>query len=177
MHIRTILPVVALSLLSATSAFSQSVGSLSIPAAAFDGVRSFQNTSGTSKYFRTLLYAPVFLPHGSTAINMTCGGKAPFGKNIIFTLRRNQPQQANVDMAVLETSLDGAGFEFVTESVSDAQTIDNRIFNYFIVVDVSKPGGNLPGDRAVCPPTSPSDVDPNRTKCSVGFCRVTYTLP
>jgi len=157
-----------------TTAFAQDSGWLSVPAAAFNGERTFPNATGTAQFFRTTAVAPVILPDNATVTFMACGGRATFRKQIIFTLRRNEPQQENVDMAVLETSLNGTGFEFVSDNQIIDGAVDNSRFNYFIVADVNRPGGNSPGNREICKVTSgPTGVG---TECSVGFCRLGYTL-
>lgn len=165
--------ILTLGMLSSTAS-AQNSGWLSIPAAAFSGSRSFPNGTGTAQFFRTTAFAPVILPDNATVTVMSCGGRAVFRKHIIFTLRRNEPQQENVNMAVLETSLDGTGFEFVTSNQIIDGAVDNRSFNYFIMADASKPGGNLPGNRTVCTPTT--GPEGSGTQCSVGFCRIGYTL-
>lgn len=149
-----------------STASAQNSGWLSIPAVAFSGARSLPNDTGTAQFLHTTAFAPVTLPDNATVTLMSCGGRASFRKRIIFTLRRNEPQQQNVDIAVLGTSLGGRGFEVVTSNRIAAGGVDNRRFNYFIMADVSKPGGNRPGNRAAC----------SGTQCSVGFCRIGYTL-
>lgn len=147
-------------------ASAQSVGYTSIPSSAFHGERSVQNVTGTARTIFSLLYAPVYLPQGATVTTLSCGGTAFFQKQIVFTLRRNNPQQANVDMATTRTTLDGTGFEFVSTDAITSGLIDNSQFNYFLVADVDKPEGNQPGSRAACP----------NEECSVGFCRIRHTL-
>ena len=156
------------------AASAQDSGWLSLPAAAFSGAGAFPNATGTAQFFRTTAFAPVILPDNATVTFMACGGRAAFRKQIIFTLRRNEPQQENVDMVVLETALDATGFEFVSENQITDGAVDNRKFNYFIVADVSKPGGNSPGNRAVCANTS--GPGGSGTQCLVGFCRLGYSL-
>lgn len=157
-----------------TTAAAQDSGWLSVPAPAFNGVGAFPNATGTAQFFRTTAFAPVMLPDNAMVTAMACGGRASFRKQVVFTLRRNDPQQQNVDMAVFETSLDGTGFEFVSANQITNGAVDNRRFNYFIVADVSKPGGNLPGDREVCNGTT--GPDGAGTECLVGFCRIGYSL-
>ena len=83
------------------------------------------------------------------------GGQDPATDvNLRFTLRRNQPQIANVDMAVVESTLAATGFQFMTTSTVVSPQIDNSTFNYYVVAST------------IASPCS---------GCSVGFCRVSYT--
>ena len=151
-------------------------GFISIPASEFSGNGMAHNSSGTAVFLRTTAFAPLLLPDNATITFFSCGGKATFRKEVIFTLRRNEPQQANIDMASLETGLDETGFVTLTSNDIVQGEVDNRRFNYFIVADSSKPGGNNPGDRAICNPTQ-NGTDPVSTECSIGFCRIGYTTP
>jgi hypothetical protein len=148
----------------------QSIGFVSVPASAFtgrldSGVEGYDgNESGTARFFQVKMFAPVNLPHGATVTSFRCGGRAFFKRRIAFTLRRNEPQQANVDMATTKTSLDGTGFEFVETTEIKSGEIDNAKFNYYIVAEIEDPNVTPP-TKAMCPDG----------ECTVGFCRIGYT--
>ena len=149
-------------------------GFLSIPASEFSGNDVAYNDSGTTTFIRTAAFAPILLPDDATITFFGCGGRAAFRKEVIFTLRRNAPQQANIDMAVLQTGLDETGFVFLNTNEVVQGEVDNKLFNYFIVAEASKPDAVQPNSRAICIPTQ-NGVDLKSTECSVGFCRVGYT--
>jgi hypothetical protein len=141
---------------------------LSIPSSAFTPKDSNDgwtgNTSGTARYFdesillQSYLFAPVQLPHEATVTGFRCGGQDPATDvKLRFTLRRNQPQIANVDMAVVESTFATTGFQFMTTSTVVSPQIDNSTFNYYVAAS--------PVFFTVGPCTG----------CSVGFCRVSYT--
>ncbi len=124
--------------------------------AGYDG-----NDTGTARLFdgSLRLFAPVSLPHGATVTSMRCGGRAPNSEfRIIFTLRRNQPQQANVDMASAMTTFQGTGFQTVSTRSITSPVVNNANFNYYIVAQLDM-----------------VDVG-NCQSCSVGFCRIGYTV-
>lgn len=165
-HILVLAAVLAV--VSPTS-FAQSTNFVSVSASAFTGQSDGPptgydgNISGTSRSFHVLMFAPVNLPHGSTVTSLRCGGKAFFGRRIAFTLRRNEPQQENVDMATARTSLNGTGFEHVTANRIESGEIDNGMYNYYIVAEVENPAVTPP-TRAFC------------SECNVGYCRVGYSF-
>jgi hypothetical protein len=153
-------------LLIASVALAQSpTHFLSIPSSGFtpqtseDGYSG--NQSGTARFFQAglLMFAPVNLPHGATVTSMRCGGRAPRSDfRIIFTLRRNEPQLANVDMATVMTTFEGIGFQFVGTSSITSPVVNNSRFNYYIVAEADAI------DVGFC------------TSCSIGFCRIGYTV-
>jgi len=153
-------------LLIASVALAQSpTRFLSIPSSGFTPQTSEEgysgNQTGTARFFGTgfWMFAPVNLPHGATVTSMRCGGQAPFSDDrIIFTLRRNDPQQANVDMATVMTTFERTGFEFVATSSITSPVVNNNRFNYYIVAEADLI------DVRHC------------TNCSVGFCRIGYTV-
>jgi hypothetical protein len=105
------------------------------------------------------MFAPVTVPHGATIGSMRCGGRAPSSEfRIVFTLRRNEPQQANLDMATVMTTFEGLGFQFVDTNSITSPVINNERFNYYIVAQTNTL------DVGFCP------------NCSVGFCRIGYTV-
>ena len=132
-------------LLVASVALSQTTSFLSIPSSGFTPLNSegtgnagySGNQTGTARLFAGsfLMLAPVNLPHGATVTSMRCGGRAPSSDfRIVFTLRRNEPQQANVDMATVMTTLGQTTFQFVdTSSITSPVIADNASFNYYIV--------------------------------------------
>lgn len=142
---------------------------ISIPASAFysgpDG-HGRPNKSGTAMDFHTVLFAPVSLPQNATITSFNCGGRATFRKSVIFTLRRNEPQQQNIDIASMRTSLDGTNFEFVGTRSINSGVINNANFNYYIVAEVDDPTKNPP-TRSICGSQS-------NPKCSVGFCNIGF---
>lgn len=155
--------------LTASEAVGQQTASfLSIPASAFTprqvlGDSGYDgNESGTARLFGNnfVMFAPVHLPHRASVTSLSCGGRAPSSQiQVIFTLRRNQPQQANVDMATTSTDLAQTGFQFVSTTSIVEPVINNQRFNYYLVavarhIDVGR-----------CP------------RCLVGFCSIGYTVP
>jgi hypothetical protein len=161
------------SMFAAPLAMAQSTatGFIAVPASGFVdaklGPASRFNLTGTTQFFNVMLFAPVSLPHGYTITSFKCGGKSFFNRSVVFTLRRNDPQQQNVDIATVKTTLEGTGFEFVETSSITSGKIDNSRFNYYIVVDVED-NRNLPNIDVFCP-------DNGNPKCSVGFCSVGYS--
>jgi hypothetical protein len=138
---------------------------LSIPSSGFTPQTSEAgyggNLTGTARFFEEgfLMFAPVNLSHGATITSMRCGGRAPRSDfRIIFTLRRNEPQQANVDMATVMTTFEETGFQFVDTSSITSPVVNNNRFNYYIVAEADAI------DVGFC------------TDCSVGFCRIGYTV-
>ena len=148
-------------------------GFLSIPASEFSGNGVGYNDTGTTTFIRTAAFAPVLLPDNAEVTFFSCGGTAKFRKEVIFTLRRNAPQQANVDMAVLQTGLDETGFVFLSTNEIEEGEVDNKQFNYFIAAEASKPADVQPNSRALCNPTN-NGVDLQSTECSIGFCRIGF---
>lgn len=144
-------------------------GFVSIPASAFSGVSRLEtsfkgNDTGTALFFNVKVFAPVNLPDGATIISMRCGARAFFKRQISFTLRRNEPQQENIDIAVAQTSLDGTSFEFIDTNTITSGLVDNSKYNYYVVAEIEDP--------TVSPPTSPFCPD---GECWVGYCRIGYT--
>ena len=107
------------------------------------------------------MFAPVSLPHGTVTTAFNCGGRhSDATGEVRFTLRRNEPQQANVDLAEMATTRSNTGFEFVSAQSVLNETVDNRKFNYYIVAQV-----NAVNEVFTCP------------ECLVGFCNVGYIPP
>ena len=165
-------------------ALAQSTKSfLSIPASAFTGqdgghaVYGYEgNITGTSRSFNVRVFAPVNLPHGAYVTSLQCGGRAYFHRSIVFHLRRNEPQQANVDMATVKTSLDGTGFEFVNTNSITSGEINNSKYNYYIVAEIEDTRDN-PNTAAFCPNKPvPDPLLPKISECRVNFCSIGYTL-
>lgn len=158
---------------SATYAYSK--GFVSVPASAFSGITDggnlgYQgNESGTARFFNVKMFAPVDLPDGTTVTSFKCGGRAFFEHRIAFTLRRNEPQQANVDLATIKTSLNGTGFEFINTNRIKSGRINNERFNYYIMAEIENPKVTPP-TKAFCP-----DNSKGIPECSVGFCSIEYT--
>jgi len=169
MRIRTSLMAMWL-LLTASVAFAQSTpGFLSIPSSSFTpqtsegtGNAGYDgNLTGTARFFEGsfLMFAPVNLPHRATVTSLTCGGRAPSRDfKVSFILRRNEPQQANVDMATVSTTFEGTGFQFVRTTSITSAVIDNARFNYYIAAQTDA------FDVGFCP------------RCSIGFCTIGYTV-
>lgn len=165
--------ITVLSLLFASIAVAQSPTQfLSIPSSSFTPRASAAhispsydgNESGTSRLFGRsfTMFAPLDVPNGATITSMRCGGRAPnSGHRVIFTLRRNEPQQANVDMAVVMTAFEENGFQFVDTNSVTSPVADNARFNYYIIAAVNKSASA--NDVGFCP------------DCAVGFCRLGYT--
>ena len=157
-------------LLVAGVAQAQSTSFISVPAAAFTDLRFHGpgysgNLSGTTRTFKTEMMAPVNLPHGATIVSLRCGGSSFFRNSVIFTLRRNEPQQENVDVATVRTSLEGGVgrvFEIVNTTSITSGVVNNSRFNYYIMADVTDPG-ETDVTAAICP-----------NGCSVNFCSIGY---
>jgi hypothetical protein len=157
-------------LLTASVAFAQSTtGFLSIPSSSFTpqtsegtGNAGYDgNVTGTARLFEGsfLMFAPVNLPHHATVTSLKCGGRAPSRDfKVGFTLRRNDPQQANVDMATVSTTFEGTGFQFVSTTSITSAVINNARFNYYIAAQTDA------FDVGFCP------------ECSIGFCTIGYTV-
>jgi len=149
-----------------TLAYAQSaVSYIAIPSSGFtpqDSIAGYEgNTSGTARQFGATGYqmlAPVNLPQGATVTSLRCGGAAADSDfRLIFTLRRNEPQQANVDMAEVMTTFAGNGFQFVSTTSITSPEVDNQTFNYYIIAEAD----NI--DIGFC-----------GSACSIGYCRVGY---
>lgn len=159
---------ICVSLIAAPAAMAQSTVFTAVPAVAFVDAKFAQptkfNQTGTAHRFNAQMFAPVNLPHGHKVTSFKCGGSSFFNRSVVFTLRRNQPQQHNVDMAVVNTTLDGTGFEFISTNTIVDPIIDNSTFNYYIVADISD-GRDIPNVDDFCP-------GPANPRCTVGFCSI-----
>ena len=166
---RALRTLVAVSLLffAVSSAYAQN-RYLTIPSSGFTpqtsegtGDAGYQgNTTGTARQFfgSVRMFAPANLPHGATINSLYCGGVAPTSMTrVVFTLRRNDPQVANVDVATVATDFAALGFTWANSTSVTEPIIDNRLFNYYLVAEVDDQNGNL------CP------------TCTIGFCRIRYT--
>ena len=162
---RTLTLVVAILALHTSLAFAQT-SYLSVPSSGFTpravtGSLGYDgNQSGTARLFDSnfWMFAPVALPHGAKVTALRCGGKAPSPEiRIIFTLRRNRPQVANVDMAIVMTTFKGVGFQHPETTSITSPVVDNSVFNYYIVAETQHI------DVGLCP------------SCIIGYCRIRYT--
>lgn len=157
-----------LSLAVASPATAQSGATyLAIPSSGFTAQNSeggyMSSATGTTRFFAqsSLMLAPVNLPHGATVTSLYCGGVAPVTDlRLVFKLRRNDPQVANVDLSTVATSYAGIGGEGTDIDFVDEPEVDNSRFNYYIVADVD----NLVGAN-LCP------------TCAIYFCRIGYIDP
>ncbi|MEO7200396.1 MAG: hypothetical protein ABIY56_09300 [Dokdonella sp.] len=165
---RSQLVALLLSAWCSSSAVAQSGATwLTIPSSGFTGQNSEGgyggNATGTTRLFAasSLMLAPVILPHGATVTSLYCGGMAPVTDlRLVFTLRRNAPQVANIDMVTAATTYAGNGFQWTFSDVVDEPEVDNKRFNYYIVSEVDNQlGANL------CP------------ACTINFCRIGYIDP
>jgi hypothetical protein len=166
-------------LLLSLEALAQSPKFLAVPAASFTPRNSTTvekplrgtletlgysgNASGTARFFgdNSAMFAPISLPHGATVLSLECAGAAPrLSRRIIFHLRRNQPQQANVDMATVATDFPVTAFQFKSTTSIQSPVIDNRRFNYYIAAELG----------------ATNDVPECRT-CFVNRCTIGYTGP
>ena len=162
-----ILAVMSLLFFAAGSALAQN-RYLQIPASGFTpqtsegtGNAGYQgNTSGTARQFSgsVRMFAPANLPNGATINSLYCGGMAPTAiTRLVFTLRRNQPQVANVDMITAATDYANVVFDYANSTSVTEPIVNNGAFNYYLAVEVDDQNGNL------CP------------TCAIGFCRIRYT--
>ena len=162
-----ILVTVSLFLFAAGSAWAQD-RYLAIPASGFTpqtsegtGDAGYQgNTTGTARQFygSVRMFAPANLPNGATITSLYCGGVAPTSMTrLVFTLRRNQPQVANVDMITAATDFANLMFDSASSTSVTEPIVDNGAFNYYLAAEVDDLNGNL------CP------------TCAIGFCRIRYT--
>ncbi len=163
--------VVAICLLLPSIGYSQSSRQfISIPSSGFTPMWSYSNgrisykgnVTGTARQFAGshIMFAPANLPHGSVVTSFKCGGKHPSvdaGKAIEFVLRRNEPQQANVDMATIATEPTRSGFQLVSTTSIDSGKVDNNRFNYYVVAS-----------RISATEEDFGDCE----KCVVGFCTI-----
>ena len=164
---RTLSLIVTVLTLHTSLASAQTTSFLSIPSSGFTpdaatGDFGYTgNDTGTARFFDNAFYmfAPVALPHGAKVTALRCGGKASSPeKRIAFTLRRNEAQVANVDMATVKTTFEGAGFQHPRTTSISSPVVDNANFNYYMVAEIQY-----------------VDVSPCPT-CSVGYCRIRYTI-
>ena len=167
---RILLVAFALLMLAASGVVlaQSTTGFLSIPASGFTprnsewgGNSGYDgNETGTARLFAgsQAMFAPVNLPHGASVTSLRCGGQVRSGSRLAVVLRRNDPQQANVDMAAVSTLQGATGFQVLTTSSIISPVIDNRRFNYYVMATA------IFGDVGFC------------ESCSIGFCRVTYTV-
>lgn len=121
------------------------------------------NVSGTARFFgdNDMMFAPVFLPHNAKVISFDCAGIAPkLNRRIIYVLRRNEPQQANVDMASIFTSFSETNFQFKSTISIQSPIVDNRKFNYYIVASIS----------------ATNEINECKT-CSVNRCTIGFVTP
>lgn len=166
---RTLRTVVAMSLLflATGNALAQN-RYLAVPASGFTpqtsegtGDAGYDgNTTGTArKFFGSVrMFAPVNLPNDATITSLYCGGVAPTTETrLIFTLRRNQPQTANVDMIIAATHFPAVIFDVANSTSVTEPIVDNSTFNYYLAAEVDDLHGNP------CP------------TCAIGFCRIGYT--
>jgi hypothetical protein len=103
------------------------------------------------------MFASVALPDDATVTSMRCGGQDLTSTGRIrFRLRRNEPQQANVDMASAESTDLATGFQFLSDFSIVSGLVNNATYNYYVIAEVV--GGTC-------------------TSCSVGFCTFAYTSP
>ncbi len=178
MKTTTLVIATVLSLIASAS-FAQPTQFLAVPAAAFTPQNATTvenplrgtvetlgysgNFSGTARFFgdNGVMFAPVYLPHGATVIAMECAGAAPrLSRRIAFKLRRNHPQQANLDIAAVFTDFPVTSFQFKTTTRILAPVIDNRLFNYYLVAEIE----------------ATNDIKECRT-CWVNRCSIAYALP
>lgn len=148
-------------------------GYFSVPSSGFTSQRSGSvsggftipgysgNESGTARFFAysNRMFAPVNLPGNSVVTSFSCGGAHPKADgNIKFTLRRNNPQQANVDMVMVATDPARPGFQVVQSSSITSAKIDNSRYNYYIVAERVPLNG----------------CSSHKCTVAVGFCRIRY---
>lgn len=117
------------------------------------------NSSGTNRFFREseIMFASVALPDDATVTFMRCGGQdVSSTRKIRFTLRRNQAQVANVDMASAESTDAAVGFQHLSDNTITSDLVNNSAYNYYVIAEVL--GGTC-------------------TTCSVGYCTFSYTSP
>jgi len=121
------------------------------------------NVSGTARFFgdNGEMFAPVYLPHKSNVISLACAGKAPRkNRRISYKLRRNEPQQANVDIASIFPKYSETGFQFLRTRSIQSPVVDNEKFNYYIVASID----------------ATNDIRECRT-CSVNKCTIGFITP
>lgn len=167
--------VTLLFIFTTSTVFANTNGFVSLPASAFSEVSSSTfgargsykgNGSGTSRSFVGGLFAAINLPHGATVTSLSCGSKSAKKWGTKFILRRNEPQQANVDMATIETTRSGA-YQFLNTASITSPKINNSKYNYYIVA------------KAIG--SSPSNEEDEGLWCekncaNVNFCNVGYTI-
>lgn len=150
---------------------------IAIPASAFTGQNSNRkslnnkkngytgNSTGTTRYFKNKLFAPVNIPHKAVVTLLYCRGSSVSHARTVFRLRRNEPQQANIEIANVKTSLDDGGFESMTSRIRSNNKIDNYRYNYYLVAEHLSREGYIPS------------CELNNTGCSVNTCSIGYIIP
>lgn len=168
-YLHVLVFAIGISLVPVT-AFSQSLLEyIAIPSSGFSPKADFGNgrtaydgnETGTVRFFmhNHIMFAPVSIPHNSIVTGFSCGGTNPTPRSSIkFTLRRNQPQQANVDMATAITDPTNNGFQFVSAGNIVSGRIDNQANNYYVVAKR----------------VSEDESFRSCNKCAVGFCSIRY---
>lgn len=136
---------------------------VSIPATSFVGFEVSYNETGTAAFIRKQAFAPVHLPHGSKAQRFSCGVKAWPIKGFRISLRRNEPQQENIDMGAVNIDRgSNGGFKFLSSEVLIENGIDNRRYNYYLTVEI-QPKSETTG--SIC----------NGKECIIGSCQIHFT--
>ncbi len=163
--------VMLLLIVPAIAAAQSEMSFVAIPSSAFtpmsdrsDGNSYDGNETGTGRIFSGshTMFAPVYLPHGALVTRFKCGGKHPSsGALIEFTLRRNEPQQANVDMSIAMTDSTNTGFQFVTGSQIAEPLVNNSKFNYYVI---ARRVAREREDFGEC------------KSCAITFCSIGYIL-
>ena len=156
-------------ILSPAAAFSQTQ-SVAIPAIAFNGEGIAYNDTGTAAIFRDHAFAPVTLPDGARVTAFRCGARVTLvTKGITIKLRRNEPQQANVDMGMVEIPRSGDGnFKFLRDDSLIEPVIDNRTFNYYLIAEVIPKSATV-GDTC--------NVNNAPNACIIAACNVDFFPP
>lgn len=187
--------VVTYILVNTSITIAGTFGAVSIPAPAFTEQNSQSsnqsgsykgNESGTSRSFSGMMFAPVDLPHGSIVTSFKCGGQPKAGTLVKFSLRRNEPQQANVDMAVIQSAFSNvpplignkpkglAEYQFINTTSITSSRIDNSKYNYYIIASTIYPPFDTLGPELSGSWSPYSECNNSKNCTSVNFCNIGY---
>jgi hypothetical protein len=171
--------IFACSLIGSSLTLAQSIDYIAVPASGFTPRNSTTikdplkgtvetlgysgNASGTARFFgdNNEMFAPVFLAHNSKIVSFSCAGNSANKRTRIrYYLRRNQPQQANVDMASVFSAHAETGFQRESTTLIQSPMVDNKTYNYYIVASI-----DATNNIREC------------KQCSVNTCSIGYVTP
>jgi hypothetical protein len=163
MH-KLLLTLSVCAVVQSTPLLAQSIEHVAVPAVAFVGKDVSYNETGTAAFFRQRAFAPLSLPDNAKLVGFDCGLRTFPIHGIKVSLRRNEPQQANVELDNLGIPKGGDGrFQFKSATQVSHPDVNNGKFNYYLVAEVLPKSANV------------SDIC-NGEECLVGACQVAYRV-